>query len=98
MRAPSRADQQRAPHALERPVPERARPPPPPTLVDHADLRTIYGIKFSRGHLWRLIRAGRFPPPVSLHDGGIRKCWRSRDIEEWLSELRYANTPGAAAE
>ena len=76
----------------------QAGPAGAPTLVDHADLRTLFGIKFSRTHLWRLVREGRFPPPVSLYDGGIRKCWRSRDIEEWVSKLRYANTPGAAAD
>ena len=97
-RAPSVRDNGRRPQAPERLLPEHARPPLAPTLVDHADLRAIYGIKFSRVHLWRLIRAGRFPPPVSLYDGGIRKVWRSRDVEAWLAALPYVSNPGVAAE
>jgi predicted DNA-binding transcriptional regulator AlpA len=92
-RAPSRAGRQRAPRAQKQPPQERARPPPLPVLVDHADLRTLFGIKYSRVHLWRLIRDGKFPPPVWLYDGGIRKLWRSQDVEAWLAALTYAAKP-----
>jgi predicted DNA-binding transcriptional regulator AlpA len=30
------------------------------------------GIKYSRAHIWRLIRAGRFPKPVKIGD---RNTW-----------------------
>jgi predicted DNA-binding transcriptional regulator AlpA len=97
-RSPPHAGRQRAPRSQELPPQERARPPPLPVLVDHADLRTLFGIKYSRVHLWRLIRDGKFPPPVSLYDGGIRKCWRSRDVIRYLAALPYAANPGEAAQ
>jgi len=71
-----------------------ARPPPLPVLVDYADLRALFGIKYSRVHIWRLARAGKFPPPVSLCDGGIRKAWRSQDVEAWVASLSYTNVVG----
>jgi len=93
MKAPprslSRSGRQRAPYPQEPPVHQRARPPSMPVLVDHADLRALFGIKYSRVHLWRLIRDGKFPPPVSLYDGGIRKLWRSQDVERFLAALPY---------
>ena len=79
--------------------PRRERPqalataPPQRVLVDHADLATLYGIKFSRQHLWRLIRAGAFPAPVALSGTsgqlGSRKCWWAHDVEAWLAGLQY---------
>jgi len=69
--------------------------PPPPVLVDHVDLRTLFGIKYSRVHLWRLVRAKKFPAPVSLHDTGNRKCWRSADVVRYLAALPYAESPEA---
>jgi hypothetical protein len=41
-------------------------------LVDHEDLRAK-GITFSKPHLWRLIRAGKFPRQVKI---GLQKKTR----------------------
>ena len=92
-RSPSHAGQQRAPRPQKQPMQERARPPPLPVLVDHADLRALFGIKYSRVHIWRLIRAGKFPPPVSLYDGGGgRKASVSVGARRTLSAW-VANSP-----
>jgi len=88
------------PHALSTAPPEPAPSRHQVALVDHADLRTVFGIKFSRTHLWRLIRAGAFPAPVALGRTsgrpGSRKCWRFADVEQWLAELEYVGADDAA--
>jgi prophage regulatory protein len=51
-------------------------------MLDLSDLREK-GIKFSRQHLNRLIKAGKFPAPVKL--GARRNAWPDTDIEKWMS-------------
>ena len=60
----------------------------PVRLLSFCELRDRYGINYSRGHLWRLIRSGQFPAPHQLNSAvgshGSRKCFREDDIETWL--------------
>ncbi|SFG13155.1 prophage regulatory protein [Novosphingobium sp. CF614] len=42
------------------------------------------GIPFTRQHLHRLIRKGRFPPPLKLGEGTNR--WIEDEIDQWLAE------------
>jgi prophage regulatory protein len=59
-------------------------------LLDHADLAAL-GIKFSRVHLWRLCRAGRFPKPIKLSPG--RNAWSEAEIADWI-KARIAERDG----
>jgi prophage regulatory protein len=51
-------------------------------LLDHEDLRER-GIKYSRPHIWRLYKAGKFPKPVKL--SASRNAWLASDIDVWLA-------------
>jgi prophage regulatory protein len=53
-------------------------------LLSFRDLR-LFGIRFSRAHIYRLINAGRFPAPVKV--GGRCIAFRRKDIDRWIKEL-----------
>jgi prophage regulatory protein len=42
------------------------------------------GIKYSRAHIWRLIKAGRFPKPVKIGD---RNSWLESEIDDLIEKL-----------
>lgn len=42
------------------------------------------------GSVMRLVRNGKFPPPLRIGDIGSRVRWRARDVEAWI-EARAAN-------
>ena len=48
-------------------------------LLDSDDLWAC-GIRFSRQHLYRLIKAGKFPRPIKLGSGG-RNAWLASELE-----------------
>jgi prophage regulatory protein len=50
-------------------------------LLSLEDLKTQKGIRFSRVHTHRLVKAGRFPVPVKL---GSRNAWVESEIDEYL--------------
>lgn len=50
-------------------------------FLSRTDL-VLKGINFSRQHLHRLIKAGKFPRPVKL--GENRNAWPEREIDAWL--------------
>jgi predicted DNA-binding transcriptional regulator AlpA len=84
-RSPVREEKRSAPTGL-RPMQERARPPP--LFLSFTDLKTYYGIGYSRTYLWKLMRAGKFPRPVALGNGSTRyarKAWRLADIEAYTA-------------
>lgn len=66
---------------------------PQPRLIDATGLRDL-GITFSRAHLWRLERDGRFPRRVPLSPR--RHAWVQAEVAAWLRD-RMAQRPGAAA-
>jgi excisionase family DNA binding protein len=35
----------------------------------------------SRQHVWRMVRAGKFPTPVKI---GRRRCWSEGAVTEWI--------------
>ena len=91
------------PQASKRKLKEGAAPPAPAVatgattepsapnklLLSYLDLRAL-GISWSRQHLHRLMREGRFPPQVSSGpETCARKFWRAEDIQRWLEALRY---------
>jgi prophage regulatory protein len=63
-------------------------------LLDEADLKQK-GIRFSRTHRNRLIKAGAFPAPVKL--GENTTAWPEHEIDAWI-EKRIAERDKAEAE
>jgi hypothetical protein len=53
-------------------------------LIPFKNLHPEKGIPYVRDHLRRLWKAGKFPKPVALGDGG-RIAFREDEIDEWLA-------------
>jgi prophage regulatory protein len=56
------------------------------------------GIKYSRGHLHRLIAAGLFPKPLKI--GKNRNCWLESEVDDFIEKKvaeRDANNDAEAA-
>lgn len=51
-------------------------------LLGFEDLRDK-GIPYTRQHIHRLIRQGKFPPPLKLVDGG-NNSWTEAEIDQYL--------------
>jgi prophage regulatory protein len=56
-------------------------------------LRTVKGIAYSRAHIYRLIKAGKFIKPVHLGVGRI--AFVEKEIDNWIRE-RVAERDAAA--
>jgi prophage regulatory protein len=57
---------------------------PQQELLSHADLRTL-GVPYSREHIWRLIKNGRFPKPVKFGRANSRCFFRRSEIQKWIN-------------
>ena len=53
-------------------------------LLSIDDLKTLKGIPYSKPHLWRLIRGGKFPRPIRL--GENRIAFPEHEIDLWVQE------------
>ncbi len=56
----------------------------PRKLVSYKELKSVYGITFSRRHLARLESEKKFPTRVAL--GEHRVGWVMSEIEDWLAQ------------
>lgn len=54
-------------------------------LLAFSDLATK-GVPFTRQHVARLIKQGRFPAPIKLGIGTNR--WISSEIDDWLAQRK----------
>ena len=63
-------------------------------ILSYADLRSRARDPFSKVHLWRLERAGKFPKRVPL--GAARHGWLETEIDEWIL-ARLAERDGSEA-
>lgn len=52
-------------------------------------------VGFSRATLWRRVRAGEFPAPVSLGPRAVG--WYQREVDEWLASRPRASAPTGSA-
>lgn len=52
-------------------------------LLAYKDLKD-FGLRYSRSHVYRLMRAGTFPKPIHLSEGAI--AWLKEEIEAWIQE------------
>jgi predicted DNA-binding transcriptional regulator AlpA len=61
-------------------------------LVDYRGLRAL-GIPYTREHVTRLARAGKFPRPIRLggDDQSCKTFWRYADLVAWI-DARAAAT------
>jgi prophage regulatory protein len=62
-------------------------------VLHFRDLRNKKGIAWSRQHVFRMVRMGRFPAPVKL--GEATNAWVEAEIDDWL-EARVAERDGKA--
>jgi prophage regulatory protein len=51
-------------------------------LLSIDELKSVKGIVYSKPHLWRLIRAGKFPKPIRL--GENRIAFPEHEIDDFL--------------
>jgi prophage regulatory protein len=51
-------------------------------VLSYPELRGRKGIVWSRAHVYRMIHAGKFPPPLKLGDGA--SAWLEEEIDRWL--------------
>jgi prophage regulatory protein len=63
-------------------------------ILTFEELRLEKGIPYSKVHLWRLEREGKFPKRVPL--GASRHGWSNSEIDEWLT-ARMAERSNAEA-
>jgi prophage regulatory protein len=63
-------------------------------LLSYEELRPLKGIPYSKVHLWRLERDGKFPKRVPL--GQSRHGWLDSEIDEWIT-ARMAERDGMEA-
>ncbi len=68
-------------------------------VLSFRDLKPVKGIPYSRVHVGRLERAGRFPRRVHLGPNSVG--WLEAEVEKWLRERVEARaelpTPADAA-
>ena len=63
-------------------------------LLSYDELRSQKGIPYSKVHLWRLEREGKFPRRVRL--GERRHGWLESEIDDWVLERMAARNVEAA--
>lgn len=51
-------------------------------VLSYPELRDRKGIVWSRAHVYRMIHAGEFPPPLKLGEGTA--AWLEEEIDCWL--------------
>ena len=52
-------------------------------LLSRVELKSVKGIDYSKAHLHRLIRAGKFPRPIKL--GENRNAWIEEEIDSHIA-------------
>jgi prophage regulatory protein len=52
-------------------------------LLSLADLRSR-GVRFSRQHIFRLVRSQQFPAPIKLGVGEGTNAWIEAEVEEFI--------------
>jgi prophage regulatory protein len=63
-------------------------------LLSYDELRSQKGIPYSKVHLWRLERDGKFPKRVPLSES--RHGWAESEVDDWIAERMAARNGDAA--
>jgi prophage regulatory protein len=53
-------------------------------ILSYEALRADKGVLYSKAHLWRLERDGKFPKRVAL--GQSRHGWLDSEIDDWIEQ------------
>ena len=65
-------------------------------LLSIDELKSVKGVVYSKPHLWRLIRAGKFPRPIRL--GQNRIAFPESEIDDWVrSKISERDEEGMGA-
>jgi prophage regulatory protein len=64
-------------------------------LIDYDGLKAK-GFDYSRVHIWRLVKEGRFPKPVKLGTGS-RNAWVESEIDAHIAAMIAARDANQAA-
>ena len=62
-------------------------------ILSYDDLKSLKGVSYSKVHIWRLERVGKFPKRVPL--GENRHGWLDSEIDKWIL-ARVAERDGDA--
>ena len=62
-------------------------------VLSYDELRNLKGVRFSRVHLWRLEKDGKFPKRVRL--SANRHGWSDEEIDGWIAERMAARNEAA---
>ena len=63
-------------------------------VLSYPELREKKGIVWSQPHIYRMIRAGKFPRPIKL--GESTTAWIEAEIDSWLAGLAAERETTAA--
>jgi predicted DNA-binding transcriptional regulator AlpA len=66
-------------------------------MLTFKDLRNLKGWPYSRQHTHKLIRAGHFPAPEKLYEGGQINVWDEATVDAHLTSKAERDTSGEAA-
>lgn len=64
-------------------------------LIAYRELKSVFGVPYSRMHLWRLERASLFPKRIYL--SANRTCWRTSEIIAWIEQKAAKRKPACVA-
>ncbi len=51
-------------------------------VLNYDDLKPVKGIPYSKPHLWRLVKTGKFPAPIKW--GAARNGWVEDEIDAYI--------------
>ncbi len=58
-------------------------------VLSYKELHAEKGIPWTYQHVWRLVRAGKFPAPIKLGEArGSRIAWIEDELDRWLQGWR----------
>jgi predicted DNA-binding transcriptional regulator AlpA len=58
-------------------------------LLIYENLRSEKGIPYTRSHIWRLCKAGKFPQPIKLTPNGVNH-WPEPEIDAHIETCAAA--------
>ena len=65
-------------------------------LIGYAELRERHGVKYSKAHLWRLIKEGSFPKPIKISGSpSARNHWDDEEVGDYVKALIAARDVAA---
>ena len=59
-------------------------------IIRLKQLQSVIGL--SRVTIWRMVRAGKFPPPIPLTE--TAKGWRRCDVDQWIADRAEQSVAG----